>query len=202
MIDVEDFGAGSSVMKSSSRAVKNIAGSSLKSKKFAQLLYRMVAHFKPSVIVELGTSLGITTSYLASGNTTAQVYTLEGSQEISEIAVNTFSHLKIGNIILKTGAFEQTLPEVLSEISQVDFAFVDGNHRRAPTLAYLDSLLTVCNEYSVIVFDDIHWSSEMEEAWVEIISNDAVTLSIDLFFVGVVFFRKDFKAKQHFSIRF
>lgn len=189
-------------MKSSSRAVKNIAGSSLKSKKFAQLLYRMVAHFKPSVIVELGTSLGITTSYLASGNTTAQVYTLEGSQEISEIAVNTFSHLKIGNIILKTGAFEQTLPEVLSEISQVDFAFVDGNHRRAPTLAYLDSLLTVCNEYSVIVFDDIHWSSEMEEAWVEIISNDAVTLSIDLFFVGVVFFRKDFKAKQHFSIRF
>lgn len=202
MICVEDFGAGSSVTKSSSRSVKNIAGSSLKSKKFAQLLYRMVTYFKPSVIVELGTSLGITTSYIASGNTTAQVYTLEGSQAISEIATNTFSQLKIGNIILKEGAFEQTLPELLSEIPQVDFAFVDGNHRRAPTLAYLDKLLKVCNENSVIVFDDIHWSSEMEEAWLEIISNDAVTLSIDLFVLGLVFFRKDFKAKQHFSIRF
>jgi predicted O-methyltransferase YrrM len=202
VIQVEDFGAGSSLVKTKERSIKKIAASSLKPRKYSQLLYRMVAHLKPQTMVELGTSLGITTSYLAKAAPTAEVYTLEGSETISAKAMDTFSELGIDNIKLTTGNFADTLPKLLNEIPQVDFAFVDGNHRKEPTLEYFTHLLKVCNNDSVIVFDDIHWSAEMEEAWEEIKANDAVTLSIDLFFIGVVFLRKDFKAKQHFSIRF
>jgi len=53
-----------------------------------------------------------------------------------------------------------------------------------------------------LVFDDIHWSAEMEKAWLEIKSHPSVQYTIDIFFLGFVFFRPDFKVKQNFSIRF
>jgi predicted O-methyltransferase YrrM len=89
-IEVEDFGAGSSVIKTNTRVVKNIAQSSLKPKKFSQLLFRMVKYYQPKIIVELGTSFGITTAYLASGNTNAQVFTCEGAKNIAHIAIQSF----------------------------------------------------------------------------------------------------------------
>lgn len=201
-IEVEDFGAGSSIIKTNTRVVSKIAASSLKPKKFAQLLYRMVACYKPQTIVELGTSFGITSSYLAKGNEQSQLYTLEGATEIANIAQQNFTALQIKNIHLLQGDFAKTLPALFSSLNKIDFAFVDGNHRKEPTLKYFEDLLKLSHANTILVFDDIHWSEEMEAAWESIKQHDAVTLSIDLFFIGIVFLRKDFKAKQHFSIRF
>jgi predicted O-methyltransferase YrrM len=200
-IDVEDFGAGSTVIKTKKRIVKDIAASSLKPKKYSQLLYRIVQFYKPKNIVELGTSLGITTAYLAAANAAA-VTTMEGSTNIASIAANNFENLQLENINLVVGAFEKTLDPFLQKNAQIDLVFVDGNHRKEPTVQYFEAILPKLHNDSFLIFDDIHWSKEMEEAWEIIKTNNAVTMSIDLFFIGIVFFKKEFKIKQHFSIRF
>jgi predicted O-methyltransferase YrrM len=202
VIEVEDFGAGSSVIKTNKRVVKNIAQSSLKPKKFSQLLFRMVNYYQPKTIVELGTSLGITTAYLANGNKKATVFTCEGAKNIAQIAQQTFTTLDIQNINLTEGDFTKTLSPLLSQLKNIDFAFVDGNHRKAPTLDYFEKLLSVSNPSTMLIFDDIHWSAEMEAAWEIIKQHPHVTLTMDLFFIGIVCINPTIKAKQHFTIRF
>src|SRR3954471_19635979 len=86
VLNITDYGAGSTVTKSNQRRVGDIARSALKPKKFAQLMFRVVNYYKANTVVELGTSLGITTSYLASGNPGRAVYTFEGASEVAAIA--------------------------------------------------------------------------------------------------------------------
>lgn len=201
-IEVKDYGAGSSATQSGQRSIQTIARWSLKSKKYAQLLFRMVHYYQPAFIIELGTSLGITTSYLASANPDATVHSFEGAPAVAAIAQNTFSKLHLKNIQLTEGNFDQTLPGFLKAKPIADFIFIDGNHRKEPTVRYFHWLLPHITGKSIIVFDDIHWSTEMDAAWKEIIQHEAVTYSIDLFFIGIVFFNKDFKVKQDFVIRY
>lgn len=202
IIAVEDFGAGSAVIPFNDRKVSAIAASSLKKKKFAQLLFRIVKYYHPGTIVELGTSFGITTSYLACANTDSKVFTLEGSKAIGEIAEANFKNLRLENICFIRDSFEMSFPEVLSKIKSIDLLFVDGNHRRDATLIYFNESLKKSTPSSIFVFDDIHWSSEMEDAWKQIKAHSSVTLTIDLFFIGLVFFNPDFKVKQDFIIRY
>jgi predicted O-methyltransferase YrrM len=202
VLEIEDFGAGSAVMKSNRRLVKDIAASSLKPKKFAQLLSRMVQHYNPATILELGTSLGITTCYLSKGNPAATVFTCEGSAAIASVAQKSFDALQLKNINLIRGDFAKTLEPLLQSIGKIDFAFVDGNHRREPTLDYFARLLSHSTPSTILVFDDIHWSEEMEAAWSTIQQHPAVTLTIDLFFIGIVLLNPDIKVKQHYAIRF
>jgi predicted O-methyltransferase YrrM len=202
VIEVEDFGAGSTVIKSNRRIVSAIAKSSLKPKKFAQLLFRMVNYYQPQNVLELGTSLGITSAYLASGNSSAPIYTCEGAKNIAAIAQQNFNLLGLTNTIVLQGDFAKTLPVLTESLKRVDFAFIDGNHRKDPTLQYFEQLLNKVHSKSILVFDDIHWSAEMEAAWESIKQHPAITLSIDLFFIGIVFFDPAFTVKQHFTIRF
>jgi predicted O-methyltransferase YrrM len=201
-LTIEDFGAGSTVSKSNKRKVADIAKSALKPKKFGQLLFRIVQYYEPATIVELGTSLGVTSSYLASGHKGATVYTFEGASQVVEVAKINLEKLSLKNIQLIQGNFDDTLFAQLKKMPVIDLAFVDGNHRKQPTLNYFYQLLAKADENSIFIFDDIHWSKEMEDAWKEIQAHTDVTLTIDLFFIGIVFFRKEQKVQQHFTIRF
>jgi predicted O-methyltransferase YrrM len=209
VIEVEDFGAGSAVIPFKNRIVKDIAASSLKKKKYAQLLFRIAKYYHPKTIVELGTSFGITTCYLASANADSKVFTFEGAKNIAKIASDNFEKCGSKNIQLVEGDFSKTLavnepacPAGRQILPIVDLLFVDGNHRKEATLEYFNFFLSKATNNSIFIFDDIHWSEGMEEAWKEIQSHKAVTLTIDLFFIGLVFFNKDFIVKQHFTIRF
>ena len=199
---IEDFGAGSRIIKTRERTVQSIARSSLKSKKFGQLLFRIVNYYQPNMIVELGTSLGITTSYLASAKNDAKVISMEGSSAVAFVARENFSKLHLINIELIEGNFDDTLSTVVSSLSSIDFAFIDGNHRYQPTIDYFSQILSQSNNDSIVILDDIHWSKEMEDAWKFVQEQEAVTLTIDLFFIGIVLLKKEFKVKQHFSVRF
>ncbi len=200
-ITVNDLGAGSRVFKSDQRKVSAIAQHSLAPPKYAQLLFRLVNHFKPQTLLELGTSLGITTLYLAAPNSKATVYTHEGCAATLEVAQQNFDQMQQQNIVAVQGNFNDTLPQTLQQLQQLDFAFIDGNHSKAPTLAYFEQCLTKVHNNSVLVFDDIHWSAEMEAAWHIIQQHPTVTVTIDLFRMGLVFFRKE-QEKEHFTIRF
>lgn len=199
---IEDFGAGSASGHKKQRTVAALANTSAKSKKYGQLMFRIVNYYHPVSIIELGTSLGISASYLAMGNPEAKFITMEGASAVAAVARENFSQLGIQNIAITEGNFDDTLPAVLKNTGAVDLAFIDGNHRKKPTLAYFEQILEKMNRPGILVFDDIHWSKEMESAWQEIKEHPACMLTIDLFFIGLVFFNADFKVKQHFVIRF
>ena len=202
ILEIEDFGAGSMMGKKNRRSISSIAKNAAKPKKFGQLLFRMIKYYQPKTILELGTSLGITTSYLSLAKPDARLTTMEGSKEIADVAKRNFINLETRNIEIIEGNFDNALSSVVGGLLTVDFAFIDGNHRQEPTERYFKELLAKTNNNSILVFDDIHWSGEMEAAWEAIKNNAAVSCSIDLFFIGIVFFRKEFKEKQHFAIRF
>ncbi|MBB1285946.1 class I SAM-dependent methyltransferase [Flavisolibacter sp. BT320] len=202
MLQIDDFGAGSRVAKTKQRTVSEAAGAALKSKKYAQLLYRLVKHYQPLTILELGTSLGITTSYFAAANPLANILTIEGSKAIADVAAENFSKLGCTNIKQRIGNFDDLLPDAIRQLSSIDLAYVDGNHRYSPTINYFNQLLPALHNNSILVFDDIHWSEEMEKAWEEIKQHPSVQCTVDVFFLGFVFFRKEFKVAQHFRVRF
>ena len=198
-IHVEDLGAGSKKNKEPSRKISEIAKSSLKRPKYSQLLYRLVYHFKPETNIELGTSFGISTAYMAKANPKAQVVTIEGSPEIAKVAEINFTKLELTNIKLVVSDFEQVLKKELNAIQKVDFVFFDGNHQKAPTLEYFKLCLNYAHDRSVFIFDDIYWSSEMKEAWLEIKKHPKVKVTLDCFEMGLVFFKKE-QAKEHFTV--
>jgi predicted O-methyltransferase YrrM len=208
VLEIEDLGAGSRKSPRQQKTVGRVAATALKPEKYAQLLFRLVKHYQPQTILELGTSLGITTSYLASANPLTQIITIEGSEAIVQKAQENFQELGLSNIRSLTGNFDTILPTVLQRpgdaggLSTVDLAYIDGNHRYQPTVHYFRQILEKTNSHSMLVFDDIHWSKEMEKAWEEIKVHPAVQTTIDIFYLGFVFFRKEFRVKQHFTIRF
>lgn len=197
-IDVTDLGT----WKSGKRMVREIAERSAKDKKYCELLFRIAYHFKPNAILELGTSLGISTAYLASANPTAKVITIEGCPTIANEAKKNFESLGLNNIESVIGNFDEVLFRPLTLVPRpLDFVFFDGNHLKEPTLKYFSRCLEHAHNNSIFIFDDIHWSDEMESAWEEIKSHPKVLVTVDLFFLGLVFFRKE-QAKENFTIRF
>ncbi len=199
IIEVTDFGKGSKVFKSNKRQISKIAKVAGISKIKSNLLLRLVQYFKPSNILEIGTSLGIGTAALSIPDSNSKITTLEGCPETHKIAKNTLSKFELKNIEFITGDFQETLPNVI-ENNVYDLIYFDGNHQKKPTLDYFNQCLKSIHNDSVFIFDDIHWSKEMEEAWELIKKHDKVTVTIDIYFWGIVFFRKE-QVKEHFKIR-
>jgi len=198
-IEITDFGAGSRVFKDNIRIVSQLADTAGISKKRSELLFKTLNYFKPKTILEIGTSLGIATSYMAGYSDEAEVSTLEGCPEIAGLAKKHFDEFGFSNIEILVGEFGASLPVVLKK-KKFDFIYFDGNHQKEPTIAYFEQCLEAAHEDSVFIFDDIHWTSSMEEAWEFIKNHKSVTISIDSFKWGMVFFRKG-QVKEHFTLR-
>ncbi|HUQ64996.1 MAG TPA: class I SAM-dependent methyltransferase [Flavitalea sp.] len=200
-VPMEEYGAGSR-SGPASKSVSQIARYASKSRKYGELLFRIARFYQPHYIVELGTSLGISSAYLAMADKSSVVLTGEGNYAVASIAKNNLTSLGLNNVKIVTGNFDNTLPEMVAAIPHIDLAFIDANHRKKPTLAYFGELMKKTSGSSVVIFDDIHWSKGMEQAWNEIKEHTSVMLTIDLFFMGIIFIRPEFKVKQHFRIRF
>jgi predicted O-methyltransferase YrrM len=200
-IEIIDLGAGSKIYKTNQREIRQIAKNAEKNPTFGRLLFKLIQHFKPDTIFDLGTSLGITTIYESKAYANSQITTFEGCPATAIIAKQNFEELKCKNIEVIIGNLDSTLPKELSKIKKLDFAFFDANHRYEPTIRYFELCLKKVTEGSVFIFDDIHWSEEMHEAWQFIREHKEVMISIDLFYVGLVFFRKN-QPKQDFVLRF
>jgi predicted O-methyltransferase YrrM len=182
------------------KQVREIAKSAI-SRRSGRLLHRLAKHFAPETILELGTSLGISTLYLASAAPLAKMVTMEGCASTAELAADNIRNSGLRNVEIHTGEFKTVLPGYLKNITKIDFAFFDGNHTFKATTAYFNQCLPFVGENTVFVFHDIHWSSGMQHAWKQVCANDSVTATIDLFDLGLVFFNKGL-SKQDFVIRF
>lgn len=199
-IKVTDFGAGSRVFKSNTRAINQVAKNAGISPKRAELLFRITRYFQPETILEIGTSLGLATSALSLANKNSQIITLEGCSQTMSIAKNQCEFQNLNNIEFVNTKFEDYLKNLKPETRNPKLIYFDGNHSKKATLEYFELLLPTIANDSVWIFDDIHWSKDMEEAWDIIKNHPQVTVTIDTFQWGIVFFRIE-QVKEHFVVR-
>lgn len=205
-IDVTNFDADSQAIKSNTREIAAIAKNAGISRKRAQLLFRLVRYFQPTEILEIGTSLGLATSALALGNKNSTITTLEGCPSTSQKSKEESQKFGFKNIEFITTEFSSYLNnlklETLNKTNQKNFdcIYFDGNHSKKATLEYFETLLPTITNETIWIFDDIHWSHDMEEAWEIIKDHPKVTVTIDTFQWGLVFFRKE-QNKEHFCIK-
>jgi len=197
VLNITDFGTG--INRTTS--VSDIARKSLKTTRESQLLFRIAHYMKVVNVLELGTSLGITSMYLGSLSTKLKFVTLEGCPQIAAVADENFRQMGLSNIELVIGNIDDTLPDVLDSMSQLDMVFIDANHKSAAVLKYFELCMSKFHKSSIVIIDDIYWSDGMEYAWQTIKNHPRVTSSIDLFHMGIVFFNTDIN-KMHYKMRY
>ncbi len=200
-LEITDLGAGSKYSKNKTRTVADIAKHSLSTSKISRLLYRLIKYTESKTIIELGTSLGINSLYLYAAGDQVNLSTFEGCPNTAAFAEKIFKKTGADNINLNVGAIDGTLPDHLGLTGKIDLVYFDANHRYDATMRYFDLLIKKIHDDSVFVFADIYWSSEMRKAWKEIKNSQLVTLSIDLYQVGIVFFKPDI-LKQDYVLEF
>lgn len=197
-VQVTDLGEGGSSKTTEERKVSAITKIAASLNKGQRLMYRLVKYLNSSSCLELGTSLGNATYAMALANTEGAITTIEGCPNISNYTAQRFKENNITNVSFLHGDFKHVLPNL--EASQYDLIFFDGNHNKDATLLYFETMLDKAHNDSVFIFDDIYWSKGMTEAWEIIKAHPRVTVTIDIFFWGLVFFRKE-QGKEHFKIR-
>ncbi|WP_196893690.1 O-methyltransferase [Aureivirga marina] len=200
IISITDFGAGSRVFNSDERKIHLIAKYAGMSKKKSEILLKLIAFYKIEKILEFGTSLGIGTSMMKIGNPVAKITTMEGCPETSKIAKEYFEKNALNNIEILVGEFENSFKKI--ENQKFDLIYFDGNHQKEPTLNYFKRCLDFKTEKSIFIFDDIHWSKEMLEAWEIIKNHSEVIATIDTFDMGIVFFNSKMKKEHTLSYKF
>ena len=200
-IHYKDPGAGSGIKTQSTRNIGEIVRTSSTKPKYGELLFKLVRKFKPENIIELGTSMGLGAMYLAKGNSKTQVHTIERAVPLYQLAKNNFEMAGFKNIHIYNDFFSNGLTRLLKHVGNFDMVFFDGNHTFDHTLEYFEICISKTTNESIFIFDDIHWSAEMERLWERIIKDERVVVSIDLFQIGLVFFRKEL-SKQHFVIKY
>lgn len=200
-ITVTDLGAGSHVNNNRQRRIADIAKNALKPPRLAQLIYRLAEERNPRNIIELGTCLGITTLYLKAAAPQADIYTLEGCPQTAATAGEVFKQEHADSVTQQVGNFDDTLLPLIGSLPQLDFVYIDGNHQYEATLRYFNWCLPKVHEGSLLIFDDIYWSEGMKLAWAEIKAHPQVAVTVDLFWIGLVYF-KGGQAKEDFKIRF
>jgi len=198
-IQVTDFGAGSRVFKSNTREIAKIAKTAGITSKNAALLFRITRYFQPENILEIGTSLGLATTALSTGNPKAKIVTLEGCSNTMNHAQAQLQKFNFKNIDCINIEFSKQLSTYNLQPTTYNLVYFDGNHSKKATLEYFDFLLPTITNDTVWIFDDIHWSAAMDEAWEVIKKHPQVTVTLDTFQWGVVFFRKE-QVKEHFII--
>lgn len=192
---IADHGAGSLVAHSTTRSVSHIAKHGAINDHQGRCLFRMAHVYHPSIMLELGTSLGVSSLYLALADSRQQLITVEGSPEIAERAAETFYQLRIPNISLIQDTFDQALVEISKEKLRLGLVYLDGDHRKGSSLQYFQQLLPLLHDKSLFIIADIYWSKEMQMAWKEIKSHPKVRVAIDLFDFGVLFFEPQVREK-------
>lgn len=200
-LSFEDLGAGSANKGTEqiTRSVSSLARLSARHRREGELLYRICQHYQPKRCLEFGTNLGISTLYQLGALTDSRFVSMEGAAPLAALASRHCEQFGLSPEIL-VGEFSSLLEERLDLAEyRPDYVFVDGNHRYQPTMDYFEALLPHISDGGIIIFDDINWSKEMQQAWQEIIAHPAVTLSLDLYVLGICFIRRP-QAKEHFVV--
>lgn len=201
-IRIADFGAGSDGSNGKVTSLSAMTRKSAVPPLYGRMLFRLALHFKPATILEMGSCTGIGTLYLSTPGVQDKMISLEGDPQLAAAARESLAAFPLSHprAEIREGEFGTTLDKALADLGRIDLAYIDGNHRKAPTLDYFERIVARCHSESVLVFDDIHWSREMAEAWQAIKADQRVRVTIDLYRMGLVFFKEEVRVKQDFKL--
>ena len=201
IVEVEDYGA--TEKDYYQKSLSKIVDSASKRGKYAKLLYRIVAYYQPQICIELGTNVGISAMYQALAlSEESYLHTIEGSKALADVAQFNIEKLNFQDKIqIHHAQFNPRLKEIMAHVGKVDYLFIDGNHQEEATMDYFEQAMPYLHNNSIVIFDDINWSTGMQSAWMQIKDHPRVSTTIDLYFLGVVFLRKEL-SKEDFLIRF
>lgn len=180
---------------------KELAGKALKSKRLDRLIFRITQQLQPENIIEIGTNIGVTTGYLAMASPESNIFTLTDNPETARIAYQNFQKLELKNVEIRVGYVDELFPELLGEMSSVELVCINEKHSGKTTIKYFEACLPKVHENSLIIVDGIYWSPEMKDTWAAIKIHPQVTVTVDLFWIGLVYFKTD-QAKEHFKLKF
>lgn len=200
VLNINDYGAGSLVNNQKQRSVRSLVQYSATMPLYCRFLFRIIEEYKPKTLLELGTSVGISTLYQSRAAINSHFITIEGDAGIAEVAHRNFQRMRANNIQQLVGTFEDKLDDALKNLEHLDYAFIDGNHREKPTIEYFEKCLAYAHEGSIFVFDDIHWTEGMHDAWQYISCHPRVSVSIDMYYFGVVFLKKDVQQSRDIAL--
>lgn len=198
-IPVTDYGAGSRTMPPGERRIADLAQRVATPPLLCRWLFKTALLAHPGTILELGASLGISAAYLSAAAPRAKMITVEGCPETAELAKQSLRQTG-SRAAVWTGRFDELLPRALAQLERLDFLHLDGDHSREGTLRYLGQCLEKSHPGTVWVIGDIHWSAEMEKAWMEVQAFPGVRLTIDLYGMGIVFFRQEILNPAHLAL--
>lgn len=199
IIEINDLGSGSAYSKNKIKSISTILNQSVSSNKKLKILFQLVNFSQAKMVLELGTSLGLSSAYMACANSNCQITTIEGDSNISMIAKEVHQKLSLNNIKILCDSFDKILPSILILPTYYDIVYIDGNHNKESTVKYVKLLLKNTHKNSIFVIDDIYWSRSMGEAWSALINMNEFTLSVDLFQMGILF-RNPSLSKENIKI--
>lgn len=194
---ITDLGAGSKQM-GNTRSVAQLAKNAGSKGLYGEILWKIAHHYRPELMLELGTSIGTGSIHLKSGNPESHLITVEGCDAILSRALQQFDYWHLSGITTICSSFE-TFVE-LPAIGKYDLIFLDGNHSRNATLVYLEKLFDHSHSQTVFILDDIRWSDDMWDLWKQLVSDERFHVSIDLGRMGLLW-RREEQTKEHFVLR-
>ncbi|MEE4257534.1 MAG: class I SAM-dependent methyltransferase [Bacteroidales bacterium] len=203
LLEITDFGtgAGKNPYRVRFRQIRSLTRHSSIRPKYGRLLHRLAGSFQAEEVLEIGTAMGISSMYIASAVPESRMITMEGCAMIADKAAGNFRKMDMRNIEVDVGSFDLHLEKTLANFNRLDFVFLDGNHRQEASMRYFRLILPKLHPGSVMVIDDIHRSKGMQRAWEKIRDHEKVSISIDLFRLGIVLFKDDI-AKQNFILKY
>jgi predicted O-methyltransferase YrrM len=167
--------------------------------KYGRLLHNLVAYYQVEHVIETGTALGISTSWMALSNPNCKISSIEGNKKLCDVSNEMFIRFSITNTQVYCGLVEDVLPELAKNMKCKTLLFIDAHHTGAATMRYFAMIKSYVKDDTIVVFDDINYSAEMNDAWKNIICDERVTLSLNLYRIGVIFFNPSL-SKQAFSL--
>lgn len=200
VLSIRDYGAGSQTNRSRQRPISELAQAISVSPRLGRLLFRLVRWHQPNQMLELGSALGISGMYQAAAAPSASFTTIEGNPETAQFTARQFPQIGLPQVEVLSGTFEQVLPQYLADRPPLDYLFIDGDHRLSPTISYVRQCRPHMPANALIAIADIYWSPEMQQAWRYLQKLPGVTLSIDLFEIGLLWFRLDIRQPLHLRL--
>jgi predicted O-methyltransferase YrrM len=198
LVKIKHYSEASKVFQSNHQKISTIVKCEGSSYKKQKQLYRITNYFKPKNVLELGTSVGLGSAAMAIASNNSIIKTVEVNKNISDIAKKVFKSYQLKNIQIDTSSFKDFFKK--SNYENLDLVYLDGTCDKESTIENFNSLLKHSHNESVFIINNIYWSKEMTEAWNIIKKQKEITVSIDTFYWGFLFFRKE-QPKQHFTIR-
>ncbi|MCF8236593.1 MAG: class I SAM-dependent methyltransferase [Saprospiraceae bacterium] len=184
-LHVVDLGAGGQDALDQNRIVSSIAKTSLSPPWKCRYLFRMVLWWKPDLLLEFGTSLGVSTAYLAAASIHTPLITVDGSDSHLQLARKGWNKLGLDHIEEWNLSFQQAIQRIPWDQHGRILIYLDGDHRPARVLEILQTIQEKTRHPFLVIIDDIRWSDDMWAGWQEWRSAFQSGAWLDLYQVGI-----------------